>query len=65
MMSLSVSLREEERFEGPKKKKPSSQESVRIHRKKYEERKKGKRKTKKRLSGGPEFIVLVFSAKSK
>lgn len=47
------------------KKKPSSSR-VRSYRKKYEERKKERKKEdEKRLSEWSEFIVLVFSAKSK
>ena len=56
---LSVSLREEARFEVKSKKKPSSSR-VRSYRKKYEERKKERKKEdEKRLSVGSEF-VLVF-----
>jgi hypothetical protein len=59
-MSLCLSYIEEERFEVPKK---AVLSRVCSCRKKYEERKKGKKKEdEKKLSERSEF-VLVFSAK--
>ena len=55
---LSVSLREEERFEGSKKKPSSSR--VRSYRKKYEERKKERKKEDEKKALGQVGIRFGF-----